>query len=141
MLLDRNVAGIIYVSGLHADTSADPDRYIALRNRGLPIVLVNGYAEGIDAPFISNDDVASMALALSHLANLGHTNIGLAVGPDRFIPSSAGWSASGTPCGGCSVRRMSRISSRERCSPSRGEESRPPGSSPRAPRRSSAART
>jgi DNA-binding LacI/PurR family transcriptional regulator len=86
MLLDRNVSGIIYVSGLHADTLADPNRYIALRNRGLPIVLVNGYAEGIDAPFISNDDVASMSLALSHLVNLGHTNIGLAVGPDRFVP-------------------------------------------------------
>lgn len=86
MLLERGVAGIIYVSGLHADTLADPNRYIALRERGLPIVLVNGYAEGIDAPFISNDDVASMALALSHLVNLGHANIGLAVGPDRFVP-------------------------------------------------------
>ena len=86
MLLDRGVAGIIYVSGLHADSLADPRRYIALRERGLPIVLVNGYTEGIDAPFISNDDVASMALALSHLVNLGHADIGLAVGPDRFVP-------------------------------------------------------
>jgi len=86
MLLDRGVSGIIYVSGLHADTQADPQRYIALRERALPIVLVNGYAEDIDAPFISNDDVASMALALGHLVDLGHTNIGLAVGPDRFVP-------------------------------------------------------
>ena len=29
MLLDRGVAGIIYVSGLHADTTTDPDRYVA----------------------------------------------------------------------------------------------------------------
>ena len=86
MLLDRGVAGIIYVSGQHADTTSDPERYTRLRERGLPIVLVNGYHEAIDAPFISNDDVASMELALTHLVQLGHTQIGLAVGPDRFVP-------------------------------------------------------
>lgn len=85
MLLDRGVAGIIYVSGQHADTTTDPSRYTKLRERGLPIVLVNGYHEGIDAPFISNDDITSMDLALSHLAQLGHTQIGLAVGPQRYI--------------------------------------------------------
>ena len=42
MLLDRGVAGIIFVSGLHADATSDPARYQALRERGLPIVLVNG---------------------------------------------------------------------------------------------------
>ncbi|GAA2737686.1 LacI family DNA-binding transcriptional regulator [Pedococcus aerophilus] len=86
MLLDRGVAGIIYVSGQHADVTEDTDRYAALRERGLPIVLVNGYQQGIDAPFISNDDVASMELALTHLVQLGHTRIGLAIGPDRFVP-------------------------------------------------------
>ena len=86
MLLDRGVAGIIYVSGQHADVTTDPERYTNLRERGVPIVLVNGYHEGIDAPFISNDDVASMDLALSHLVQLGHTRIGLAIGPDRYVP-------------------------------------------------------
>ena len=86
MLLDRSVAGIIYVSGLHANTTTDPNRYVTLRDRGLPIVLVNGYIEGVDAPFISNDDVASMDLSIGHLVQLGHTNIGLAVGPDRYVP-------------------------------------------------------
>lgn len=86
MLLDRGVAGIIFISGLHADTNTDAERYAALRERGLPLVLVNGYIEGVDAPFISNDDVASMGLALEHLTSLGHREIGLAVGPDRFVP-------------------------------------------------------
>ena len=86
LLLDRGVAGIIYVSGLHADSTADPERYRRLRDRGLPIVLVNGYHEGIDAPFISNDDVASMELSLTHLVQLGHRQIGLAIGPDRYVP-------------------------------------------------------
>ncbi len=86
MLLDRGVAGIIFVSGQHADTTSDKERYTRLRERGLPIVLVNGYQEGIDAPFISDDDHASMELALTHLVALGHRRIGLAVGPERFVP-------------------------------------------------------
>jgi DNA-binding LacI/PurR family transcriptional regulator len=86
LLLERGVSGIVFVSGLHADTGADPGRYQALRRRGLPIVLVNGYTDAVDAPFISNDDVASMELAVGHLASLGHTRIGLAVGPRRFVP-------------------------------------------------------
>jgi DNA-binding LacI/PurR family transcriptional regulator len=86
MLLERGVSGIVFVSGLHADSTADPARYQALRQRGLPIVLVNGYIDGVDAPFISNDDVASMELAVTHLVSLGHRRIGLAVGPSRFVP-------------------------------------------------------
>lgn len=86
MLLERGVAGIIFISGLHADTQASPDRYHRLRERRLPIVLINGYLSGVDAPFISNDDVASMELAVGHLVALGHRRIGLAVGPQRFLP-------------------------------------------------------
>jgi LacI family transcriptional regulator, repressor for deo operon, udp, cdd, tsx, nupC, and nupG len=86
MLLEHGVAGIVFVSGLHADSSADPDRYQRLRSQGLPIVLVNGFLPGVEAPFISNDDVASMDLAVSHLVSLGHVRIGLAVGPRRFVP-------------------------------------------------------
>ena len=86
MLLERGVAGIVFVSGLHADSSADPARYVALRRRGLPIVLVNGYIDGVDAPFVSNDDVTSMDLAVTHLVAQGHTRIGLALGPRRFVP-------------------------------------------------------
>lgn len=86
MLLDRGVAGIIYISGQHADTTTAPKRYVHLVDRGLPIVLVNGYMGGIDAPFVSNDDEASMELSLSHLIHLGHTRIGLAIGPNRYVP-------------------------------------------------------
>jgi len=88
MLLDRGVSGIVFVSGLHADAAADPGRYQALVDQGLPIVLVNGYLEGVDAPFVSTDDVAAMDLAVGHLAALGHTRIGLAVGPRRFVPAA-----------------------------------------------------
>ncbi len=86
LLLDRGVAGIIFVSGLHADSTASHERYSALVERGLPIVLVNGYAPGVDAPFISDDDTAAMELAVAHLTSMGHRRIGLAVGPIRFVP-------------------------------------------------------
>jgi DNA-binding LacI/PurR family transcriptional regulator len=86
MLLDRQVSGIVFVSGLHADSTSDPERYRKLIARPLPIVLVNGYAEGIEAPFISCDDRTAGDLAVSHLAALGHRKIGLITGPDRYFP-------------------------------------------------------
>jgi len=86
LLMDRGVSGIVFVSGLHADTTAKMDRYNRLIERGLPIVLLDGYSERIEAPFISPDDRAAARLAVRHLADLGHERIGLAVGPRRFVP-------------------------------------------------------
>jgi alanine racemase len=86
MLLDRQVSGIVFDSGLHADTAADHDRYRKLIARPMPIVLVNGYVPGIEAPFVSCDDRAAAELAVGHLVALGHRRIGLISGPDRFMP-------------------------------------------------------
>ncbi|WP_107481806.1 LacI family DNA-binding transcriptional regulator [Streptomyces sp. JHA26] len=84
---DRGVTGIVFLSGLHADTTADPVRYHKLASRGLPFVLVNGYNERITASFVSSDDRSAVRMAVRHLADLGHTRVGLAVGPTRFVPS------------------------------------------------------
>jgi len=86
MLLDRNVAGIMFVSGLHADTSASHDRYHRLADRGLPMVFITGYVAGLPAPCFSCDDAAAARVAVSHLAALGHERIGLTSGPERFLP-------------------------------------------------------
>jgi len=86
MLLDRQVSGIVFVSGLHADTTSDPARYRKLVSRPLPIVLINGYRSDIDAPFVSCDDREAGELAVSHLVALGHRRIGLVTGPERFLP-------------------------------------------------------
>jgi LacI family repressor for deo operon, udp, cdd, tsx, nupC, and nupG len=86
MLVERGVAGIIFVSGLHADSTADMERYERLHGQGVPFALINGFSDKIKAPFISPDDRGAMRLAVTHLAALGHEKIGLAVGPKRYVP-------------------------------------------------------
>lgn len=86
LLIDHGVSGIIIASGLHADTTASRDRYHRLSDRGVPFVLINGFAEGVSAPFISPDDGMAARLSVTHLVDLGHERIGLAVGPKRYVP-------------------------------------------------------
>ena len=50
ILLEHSVAGIVFVSGVHALVDSDPARYQRLLDLGLPIVLVNGALAGLDAP-------------------------------------------------------------------------------------------
>lgn len=87
MLVERGVSGIVFVSGLHADTTADHDRYAKLAGRQVPFVLIDGYSERISAPFVSPDDRAAMRMAVQHLVELGHERIGLAVGQRRYVPA------------------------------------------------------
>lgn len=86
MLLDRQVSGIVFISGMHADSTADPERYRKLVARPLPVVLINGYSPEIEAPFVSCDDRVAGELAVTHLAALGHKRIGLITGPARYLP-------------------------------------------------------
>lgn len=112
MLLDRLVAGIVFVSGLNADTTADPQRYRGLVQRPLPIVLVNGYVPGVEAPFVSCDDQAAGELAVRHLGALGHRRIGLISGPDRYLPVQrklAGYRAAMHEVTGTSEERLDEL--------------------------------
>ena len=86
LLLERGVSGIVFVSGLHADSTSDPSRYVKLHDRGVPLVMINGYLRGVAAPFISTDDREAMRLAVTHLAELGHEKIGLCIGHRRYVP-------------------------------------------------------
>jgi LacI family transcriptional regulator, repressor for deo operon, udp, cdd, tsx, nupC, and nupG len=86
-LLERDVQGLIVVSGLHADTEADHGVYRELADRGVPLVLVNGYLEALDVPFVSCDIGAAGEIGVRHLVELGHRRIGLASGPHRYQPT------------------------------------------------------
>ncbi|GAA2166031.1 LacI family DNA-binding transcriptional regulator [Glycomyces lechevalierae] len=84
MLRERAVAGIIFVSGLHADTTASTERYQELKDKRLPVAFVTGHPEGVQAASFSCDDVVAARIAVEHLAGLGHERIGLVSGPDRY---------------------------------------------------------
>lgn len=96
MLLERQAAGIIFICGQHAGTIGEHGHYQHLKTRKLPIVAVNGVAEGLDLPAVSADDAAAVDLAVRHLKSLGHQRIGLITSEEANIPSyrkSAGFRA------------------------------------------------
>jgi DNA-binding LacI/PurR family transcriptional regulator len=86
VLLEHDLDGLIVVSGMHADIHTKPDRYRRLQELNVPVVFVNGTMENLDAVFLADDDHLAMSLAVSHLVSLGHTKLGLAVGPERYVP-------------------------------------------------------
>ena len=87
LLIEQHVAGIVFISGLHADSMASVGRYGRLTQIGLPFVTVNGPNPEIATADFSTDAVDAVAQCVRHLVSLGHTAIGLAMGPERFIPS------------------------------------------------------
>jgi DNA-binding LacI/PurR family transcriptional regulator len=87
MLLERQVSGMIFAGGQYAEADAPHDHYVRLRQLRLPVVLVNAAAENLDFPRVSTDDGVAMEQAYSHLAYLGHTSIGLILGPSDHMPS------------------------------------------------------
>lgn len=87
ILLEHSVAGIVFVSGVHALVDSDPARYQRLLDLKLPIVLVNGALAGLEAPSVSTDDVAAVELAVQHLEHMGHRRVGCALGQMRYLPA------------------------------------------------------
>jgi alanine racemase len=84
-LLGHGVAGIIFVSGIHAVADSPPARYQRLIEAGLPVVFVNGPVPAVRAPAVSTDDQVSMDLAVAHLANMGHRHVALVTGQRRYL--------------------------------------------------------
>jgi len=65
------------VDGALVVGAVDTDLLLALRERGLPLVLVDNYLPGVDLPAVMPDYRAGAALATGHLAALGHRRIAL----------------------------------------------------------------
>lgn len=89
VLLDHDVTGVVIVSGLGADSTAAADhaRYLDLLARGVATVLVNGRPAGLEVPAVTVDHAGAARLGVAHLAALGHRQVGLAIGPRRYLPS------------------------------------------------------
>jgi LacI family repressor for deo operon, udp, cdd, tsx, nupC, and nupG len=88
ILLEQQVSGVIFAGGNYAQADADHEHYVRLKERGLPVVLVNAAIDGLGFPVVSADDRIAVRQAHSHLISLGHTNIGLLLGPIDHVPSA-----------------------------------------------------
>ncbi|MFE5793104.1 LacI family DNA-binding transcriptional regulator [Streptomyces sp. NPDC056503] len=104
MLLGQDIGGIVFIGSSYAD--AGPAQGRALKDRRVPIVLVNPADENADAVQVSADDGDAVAQTLTHLTAMGHEKVGLLVGPSDHVPSErkiaafgAFWTARGMPAG------------------------------------------
>jgi DNA-binding LacI/PurR family transcriptional regulator len=87
MLLERQVAGMIFAGGQYAEAEAPHEHYTRLQRLRLPVVLVNAAADSLEFPGASTDDATAMEQAVGHLVSLGHRRIGLVLGPRDHEPS------------------------------------------------------
>ena len=89
IMLEQHVSGIVFVSGRHADATANVERYHRITARGIPYVTMNGAHPDLSVPDFSTDDEAAVTQAIRHLVAQGHRKIGLATGPARLGPARA----------------------------------------------------
>lgn len=87
LLLQQQVSGVIFSGGLYAQADAPHGHYRRLAERGVPTVLVNAGIDGLGFPHVSCDDTVAVEQAFTHLLSLGHTRIGMLVGPPDHMPS------------------------------------------------------
>lgn len=87
LLIQQQVSGVVFVGGQYTQALAPHDHYQRLADLGLPTVLVNAPIPALSFPTVSTDDVVASQQAWNHLSQLGHTRIGLVLGPEDHVPS------------------------------------------------------
>ncbi|MEU5877666.1 LacI family DNA-binding transcriptional regulator [Spirillospora sp. NPDC047279] len=87
LLLEQQASGVVFAGGQFGEADASHDHYRLLRERGMPVVLVNAAIEDLGFPRVSTDDAVAVEQAHGHLRSLGHERIGLVVGPEDHMPS------------------------------------------------------
>jgi DNA-binding LacI/PurR family transcriptional regulator len=87
LLIQQQVSGVVFVGGQYTQRNAPHEHYARLTELGLPTVLVNAPIEGLGFATVSTDDAVAAEQAIAHLHQLGHTRIGLLLGPQDHVPS------------------------------------------------------
>ena len=87
MLLERRVAGMIFISSEVTDERSDHDHYLRLLAEGARLIFVNGGSTRLDVTSVGVDERAAGSLATEHLLELGHTRIGFAAGDVNSSPT------------------------------------------------------
>jgi LacI family transcriptional regulator, repressor for deo operon, udp, cdd, tsx, nupC, and nupG len=110
MLLDHQVSGVVFAGGSYALARAEHGHYRQLRDRRMPVVMVNAGVDNLGFPHISTDDAVAVEQAYGHLRSLGHDRVGMVMGPEDHMPSRrklAALERLAGPNGGWSVERTS----------------------------------
>jgi DNA-binding LacI/PurR family transcriptional regulator len=87
LLLNQRVSGVIFAGGNYNRAQAPHEHYQRLSALGLPTVFVNAPVDHLRFTTVSCDDQVAAELALRHLLQLGHTTIGMLLGPEDHVPS------------------------------------------------------
>ncbi len=87
LLLQQQVSGVVFIGGQYSQRDSSHAHYQRLTDLGLPTVLVNASIEGLGFATVSTDDSVAAEQAIAHLHQLGHTRLGLLLGPQDHVPS------------------------------------------------------
>jgi DNA-binding LacI/PurR family transcriptional regulator len=87
LLLQQQVSGVVFVGGQYSQEGASHEHYARLTELRLPTVLVNASISRLGFATVSTDDATATQQALNHLKQLGHSRIGLVLGPRDHVPS------------------------------------------------------
>ena len=87
MLLQQHASGVVFAGGHFAEVASPHEHYRLLRNRGVPVVLINAAVDNLGFPCVATDDASAAVQAFTHLSALGHDRIGLVLGPEDHMPS------------------------------------------------------
>lgn len=87
LLLQQRVSGVVFAGGQYAQREATHAHYARLTERQLPAVLINASIETLPFPRVSCDDEVAVQQAMGHLISLGHSRLGLLLGPKDHVPS------------------------------------------------------
>ncbi|MDF1478831.1 LacI family DNA-binding transcriptional regulator [Leifsonia sp. H3M29-4] len=87
LLIQQQVSGMVFVGGQYTQGSAPHEHYARLTELGIPTVFVNAPVAELRFTTVSTDDAVAMEQAWNHLIQLGHTGIGLVLGPEDHVPS------------------------------------------------------
>lgn len=87
LLLQQRVSGVLFAGGQYAQRDSTHAHYARLTERQLPAVLINASIETLPFPRVSCDDEVAVEQAMGHLISLGHSRLGLLLGPQDHVPS------------------------------------------------------
>ncbi len=87
LLLQQQAAGVVFFGGARGDVDNPHAHFELLRERNVPVVIVNATVEGLGFPSVATDDIEGVQLSMTHLRSLGHQRIGIVLGPDGHLPS------------------------------------------------------